>query len=70
MGYWKELTLISLAYLFCIANWLFYPGFDSPGTWFARSGAIMVLLAVITEFQLAERKHDVLSNSIGAAGFP
>lgn len=28
----------------------------------------MVLLAVITEFQLAERKHDVLSNSIGAAG--
>lgn len=67
MKYWKEYTLIGLAYSFCIFSWHIEPSYFEHAEWFSRSGAIMVLLAVVVEYQLAARSYRELLNSIATA---
>ena len=61
--------LLSIALAFCIYSYLTT---GSDGIWFSRSGSIMVLLAVIAEFQVNNARMSTAETSssleIGGSG--
>lgn len=61
-----EIILLLIAFLWVLFSY-FISFTDSQGSWFARSGAIMVLLAVIVEFRFNNEVVRKISSTIQIA---
>jgi hypothetical protein len=62
-----ELILLALAFLWVVGS--FFASIPNPnGNWFCRSGAVMVLLAVIVEFHLGNLQQKESSSAPIVAG--
>ena len=61
-----EIILLAIASIWVVLSY-FIPFKDDEGFWFARSGAIMVLLAVIVEFRFNNIVVKKISSTIKKA---
>ena len=61
-----EIILLAIASIWVVLSY-FIPFTDDEGFWFARSGAIMVLLAVIVEFRFNNIVVKKISSTIKKA---
>lgn len=64
---WIEYTLLFFGFLWSLVSY-FYSISGEPDIWFARSGAILVLFAIIVEYRLSKMLQTEINNSNVVAG--
>lgn len=65
---WKEYALLFLGVSWSLTSY-FYSISGEQSTWFARSGAILVLFAIIVEYRLNKMVQAEINNANISAGF-
>ena len=64
---WREITLLLVAFSWLVFSYFISLG-GAPDIWFARSGAILVLAAVVTEYRLSTKQQKNISRATVVAG--